>query len=45
MSLGGTYSKAMNQAVASIVELGMTVCVAAGNETVCLPLSYSLHFD
>lgn len=32
MSLGGTYSRAMNQAVASIVGLGMTVCVAAGND-------------
>ncbi|KAA8895792.1 peptidase S8/S53 domain-containing protein [Sphaerosporella brunnea] len=33
MSLGGGYSKAMNSAVKAIVQAGMTVCVAAGNES------------
>jgi len=37
MSLGGTFSRAMNQAVASIVGMGMTVCVAAGNDGVGVP--------
>lgn len=32
MSLGGSFSRAMNSAVAAVIELNMTVCVAAGNE-------------
>ena len=34
MSLGGSKSQAMNSAVAAVIRMGMTVCVAAGNETV-----------
>jgi len=37
MSLGSSYSRATNQAVASIVGMGMTVCVAAGNGGVGVP--------
>jgi len=33
MSLGGTKSQAMNSAVAAVIRMGMTVCVAAGNES------------
>lgn len=32
MSLGGQKSQAMNSAVAAVIRMGMTVCVAAGNE-------------
>jgi oryzin len=32
MSLGGGFSRAMNNAVAAVIQHGMTVCVAAGNE-------------
>ena len=32
MSLGGGYSKAMNDAVAAAVKAGLAVVVAAGNE-------------
>lgn len=34
MSLGGGKSIALNNAVASIIAKGLTVCVAAGNESV-----------
>lgn len=33
MSLGGGYSKAVNNGVAAAVRAGLTVCVAAGNES------------
>ncbi|RPA95407.1 subtilisin-like protein [Choiromyces venosus 120613-1] len=32
MSLGGQSSRAMNDAVAAVVRMGLTVCAAAGNE-------------
>jgi subtilisin family serine protease len=32
MSLGGSYSPALNAAVAATVRSGVVVCVAAGNE-------------
>lgn len=34
MSLGGGKSIALNNAVARIIAQGLTVCVAAGNESV-----------
>ena len=34
MSLGGSKSEAMNSAVAAVIRMGMTVCVAAGGESV-----------
>lgn len=37
MSLGGSKSQALNNAVAAVVEKGLTVCVAAGNEGVGPP--------
>ena len=50
MSLGSrVVSLAVNNAVAAVVRMGMTVCVAAGNENVwstytpSLFLSYHLH--
>jgi hypothetical protein len=39
MSLGGGYSKAVNNGVAAAVRAGLTVCVAAGNESVSLSFS------
>lgn len=40
MSLGGPKSEVLNSAIASAVRLGMVVCVAAGNSSVCVPISY-----
>lgn len=34
MSLGGPYSRALNQAVTTAVNQGLTIVVAAGNESV-----------
>jgi oryzin len=34
MSLGGGVSQSLNKAVAAIVAQGVTMCVAAGNESV-----------
>lgn len=33
MSLGGGTSRAMNRAAAALIAQGMTLCVAAGNES------------
>jgi subtilisin family serine protease len=45
MSLGGGYSKAMNNAVKAVVNAGMAVVVAAGNDSVsfssCTHYSYA----
>lgn len=38
MSLGGGKSIALNNAVATIISQGLTVCVAAGNESVSILL-------
>jgi hypothetical protein len=40
MSLGGPKSLVLNKAVAEAVNLGLTVVVAAGNETVSIPPTY-----
>ena len=41
MSLGGGYSQSSNQAAAAVVRAGIFLAVAAGNENVSLPPSFS----
>lgn len=43
MSIGGGKTDFVNKAIANAVEAGLTVCVAAGNESVSFLLTKSLH--
>lgn len=45
MSLGGPTSRAVNQAVRTAIRSGLTICVAAGNEGVCISFLFLLSTD